>query len=173
MYKAIRVFTLIAGSFGALLLAVYAYGIGQPLEHTARASMQIPAPPAVVWAAITDYSSMPSWWPEVKSITEETRGDGVRITWNEDSHGNKIGFITKQEAKEKLLVREILSDGQPFGGTWTYELSAVDGGTLVTITEKGFITPPVFRAIASLRGLDATMKSYLSALEKHLGARQP
>lgn len=172
MYRALRIFTLVAGSFGALLLAVYAYGIGQPLEHTARASITLPAPPAVVWAAVTDYSSMPAWWPEVRSITEETRSDGVRITWNEDSHGNKIGFVTKQEAREKLLVREILSEGQPFGGTWTYELSPAGDGTLLTITEKGFITPPVFRAVARMRGLDSTMKSYLAALETHLKTRR-
>lgn len=168
MYRAIRIVILITGLLAALLLGVYAYGLGQPLEHTASVSARIAAPPSAVWAAITDYPSMPSWWTEVKSVSEETR-DGVRITWNEDSHGNKIGFITKQEQKEKLLVREILSEGQPFGATWTFELAAVDNGsTLLTITEKGFIVPPVFRAFASWRGLDATMKSYLKALEKHL-----
>jgi uncharacterized protein YndB with AHSA1/START domain len=168
MYRAMRIVILVTGLLAALLLGVYAYGLGQPLEHTASVRATISAPPSVVWAAITDYPSMPSWWPDVKSISEETR-DGVRITWNEDSHGNKIGFITKQETREKLLVREILSDGQPFGGTWTFELEAVENGsTLLTITEKGFITPPVFRAVASLRGLDATMKSYMAALQKHV-----
>jgi hypothetical protein len=100
----------------------------------------------------------------VKAIRFETRADGELITWNTDSRGHVIGFRTAEERAPARLVREIVGDDLPFGGTWTYELTEQNGATQVTLTEDGFIKPPLFRGIAKFfLKPDATMRDF----EKH------
>ena len=149
-------------------LVLYLIGRGQPERHTASRTLTVPQPRPVVWAALIDYASMPLWWPAVKAVRMETRPNGEVITWKKDRRGREIGFRTKEEKVPAKLVREIVGDDLPFGGTWTYELAEETGGTRVTVTEDGFIKPPLFRAIARyFIGLDATMKDF----EKHFTAR--
>lgn len=163
------VIALFAGLAVVAGLVLYLLGRGQPERHKASRRFTVPQPRAVVWAALTDYASMPQWWPAVKAVRVETKPNGEVITWNKDGHGREIGFRTAEEKAPVRLVREIVGDDLPFGGTWTYELAdEKDGGTRVTLTEDGFITSPLFRAIARyFLGLDATMKDF----EKHFTAR--
>lgn len=166
-----KILLLIVGILAAALvvvgLVIYFVGRAQPERHTARIAFTIAQPRATVWAAITDYGSMPQWWPAVKSVRLETRPNGEVVTWNTDKRGQTIGFRTKEEKAPARLVREITGEGLPFGGTWTYELAEENGGTRVTLTEDGFVTSPMFRGIAKLfMSPDATMRDY----EKHFTA---
>ncbi len=149
---------------GLLLLAgivLYLIGRAQPERHTARIVFTLPKSRATVWAALTDYAAMPKWWPAVKSIRLETRPNGEIVTWNTDSHGKEIGFLTKLEQSPTRLVREIVGDELPFGGTWTYELAEENGATRVTLAEDGFIKPALFRGMAKLfMKPDATMRDF-------------
>lgn len=169
--RILRILLLILSIPFAVLLLLYGYGLTKPENHSASVTRRVAAPAGVVWKAVTDYSAMPGWWSAVARVTFETDASGKRITVNEDSHGRKIGFYTVEEVPEKKLVRRIV-DGGPFGGTWTYEFSNDNGGTVITITEDGWIKPPLFRAFASMRGHTATMTEFLDALEKFL-ARGP
>lgn len=167
---------IIAVVLGLLILAglvLYLLGRGLPEKHTSHLTVVLPAARPAVWAVITDYAAMPSWWPEVKGIRMETRPNGEVWTWNMDGHGQEIAFRTKEEQTPARLVREIVGDDLPFGGTWTFELAEEGGRTRLTLTEDGFIKPPLFRAIAQyFIGLDRTMKSFTAHLDKRLaGAR--
>jgi uncharacterized protein YndB with AHSA1/START domain len=167
---------LIVGSLLGLLvlagLVLYLMGRGLPEKHTSRLTVMLPAARPAVWAVITDYAKMPEWWPDVKGVRFETRPNGEVWTWNKDAHGQEIAFRTKAEAAPAKLVREIMGDDLPFGGTWTFELADQGGNTQLTLTEDGFIKPPLFRAIAQyFIGLDTTMKSFTSHLEKHLARK--
>ncbi len=145
-------------------LFFYLVGRAQPERHRATISFTLPKSRAVVWAALTDYAAIPTWWPAVKSIRLETRANGEVIIWNTDAHGKEIGFRTKEEKAPTRLVREIVGDDLPFGGTWTYELADDGNTTRVTLTEDGFIKPALFRGIAKFfLPLDATMRDF----EKH------
>lgn len=152
------------------LLVFYVAGSRLPREHTSRKSARLPASRAAVWAAITDYAAMPQWWPAVKAVRTEKRPDGTELTWNADSHNREIAFRTAESRPNEKLVRVIVGDDLPFGGKWTFELAdAAGGGTELTLTEDGFIQPPVFRAIMQwFIGLDATQRDFLAHLEKHL-----
>ena len=153
-------------------LVIYLIGRAQPERHTARITFAVAQPRAVVWAVITDYGSMPQWWPAVQSVRLETKAGGEIITWNTDQRGQVIGFRTKEERAPVKLVREIVGEGLPFGGTWMYELADETGGTRVTITEDGFVTAPMFRGIAKLfMSPDATMRDYEKHFVAHLAAK--
>ena len=166
-----KIIILILGVIvGLVVLAglfFYLVGRAQPERHTATIKFTLPKSRTVVWAALTDYAAMPTWWPAVKSIRLETRANGEVITWNTDSHGKEIGFRTKEENAPARLVREIVGDELPFGGVWIYELTDNGNGTHVTLTEDGFIKPPLFRGIAKFfLPPDATMRDF----EKHFSA---
>ncbi len=157
-------------------LVFYLAGASMPREHRSVVTATFKASRAAVWAAVTNYAAMPSWWPAVKSVRTEKLPDGAELTWNRDSHGQEIPFRTSESRVNEKLVRIIAVekvDKLPFGGTWTFVLTdAPGGGTQLTITEDGFINPPIFRAVAKwFMGLDATQKSYLASLEKHLAAK--
>ncbi|MEY2881037.1 MAG: hypothetical protein RLZZ15_3417 [Verrucomicrobiota bacterium] len=163
------------------LLAVVALvlqiaGARMPREHRSVVSATFTASRAVVWAALTDYAAMPTWWPAVKSIRFEKLPDGTELTWNKDGHGNEIPFRTAESRAPEKLVRVIASERAPklpFGGTWTFSLAeAPGGGTTLTIIEDGFIEPAFFRAVATwFMGLDATQKDCLAQLGKHLAKK--
>jgi hypothetical protein len=70
----------------------------------------------------------------------------------------------------RRLVTRIADADLPFGGTWTFELAPEEGGTRVTITERGEIRNPIFRAVARyVFGYGATMEAFLDELRAHIG----
>ena len=160
------------GAVAFFFLVCYVAGSRMPREHRTQMSTVVRANRAVVWAALTDYSSMPAWWPAVKSIRMEKLADGTELTWNTDSHGQEIPFRTVESRTNEKLVRAIAKEDLPFGGTWTYELADEPaGGTRITLTENGVIKPPIFRAMARwLFGLETTMKDFLAHFEKRIDA---
>lgn len=163
----------LAGAVILVLLGLYLAGSCLPREHRAQVTVILPVRRDVVWAALTDYAAFPQWWPAVKSVRFERRADGTELTWNTDPHGGEIPFRTVESRTGERLVRAIARDDLPFGGIWTYELT--DGGpnaTRLTLTEDGFIGPPLFRAVARwFIGLDATMKDFASHFEKHVSVQ--
>jgi uncharacterized protein YndB with AHSA1/START domain len=154
-------------------LAFYVAGSRLPREHRSVVTATFAANRGAVWAAITDYTAMPAWWPAVKSVRTEKLPDGTELTWNKDAHGEEIPFRTIESRVNEKLVRVIATDALPFGGTWTFALAdAPGGGTQLALTEDGVITPPIFRAVATwFIGLDATQKDFVANLEKHLAKK--
>ena len=167
---------LVLGLAALLALAAlvfYLAGSRMPREHRSVVRVVLKAGRAAVWTALTDYAAMPAWWPAVKAVRTEELPDGTELTWNKDSHGQEIPFRTGESRANEKLVRVIAKDDLPFGGTWTVELAdAPGGGTRLTLTEDGFINPPIFRAIATwFIGLDATQKDFTANLEKRLATK--
>ena len=129
-----------------------------PRGHRAQLTQTFPADRAAVWDAINDFDGMPRWWPAVKSTRLERLTDGTVLTWNQDAHGNEIPFKTTELKPYNKLVRMIAATEQSFGGTWTFELGRRPLGRdeALTLTEDGWIGPPVYRAVAKwIVGLDS------------------
>ena len=171
-----KILLLIAGIIlGLIVLAgiiLYLVGRSEPERHTASIRFTLPKSRLVVWTALTDYAAMPQWWPAVKSIRFETRPNGEVITLNTDPRGHQIGFRTTEEIPPARLVREIVGDNLPFGGVWTFVLAEENGATTVTLTEDGFIKPPLFRGISKLfLKNDATMRDFEKHFTAHLAVK--
>ncbi|MDI1319636.1 MAG: SRPBCC domain-containing protein [bacterium] len=168
-------FLIVGVLLGLLVLAglvLYFLGRSLPERHTARVSVVLPGARAKVWAIITDYQNMAAWWPAVKGVRLETRLNGEVWTWNKDSHDREIAYRTKEEQAPAKLVREIVADDLPFGGTWTFELTEDGGQTRLTLTEDGFIKPPLFRAIMQyFIGSNKTMKDFAANLAQRVAAK--
>jgi uncharacterized protein YndB with AHSA1/START domain len=104
----------------------------------------------------------------VKRIERLPDRDG-RAVWAEHGSNGRITLAVEKSEPPRLLVLRIADPDLPFGGTWTYEVAPASGGSTLTITERGEIYNPIFRAMARfVFGYEATMAAYLDALEKRV-----
>ena len=131
-----------------LIVLVTVIGAFLPRDHTASRAIGLHQPPETVWATIRNLEGTAAWFPE-----------GARV---------KVEVV-EDRPLTKLVTRIVPEPRAPFGGTWTYELQPAPSGSRLTITERGWIAVPPFRVVAHLMGLDATIKSYLTALAKKFG----
>lgn len=154
-----------------IVLVVYGVGLVLPEDHTATLSRELSIPVADVWGRVTDLDDHARWRPDVDSVVWIERPPNVLPAWRE--YG-RTGVLTMEATvAEPLdrLVLEIIDEGLPFGGSWTYEFEPTESGTRLTITEDGEIYHPIFRFVAKFAlGYDRTMKAYLDALEADIEA---
>jgi uncharacterized protein YndB with AHSA1/START domain len=157
----------------ALVAMVALVGWMLPQHHEASRSAVLAAGPQVVWGAITDVTAYPQWRSDVRSVDRLPDRDG-RPVWRE--HG-RHGAITYEAVRLEPPTRfetRIADTGLAFGGTWTYALAPEGDGTRLTITERGEIYNPVFRALAHfVFGYTSTMEAYLAAVDRRLAAAPP
>lgn len=141
-----------------------------PRDHSATRSSSFTARPESVWAAITDVDAFPSWRSDVRQVQRLADRNGQKM-WIEEGSSGKITFAVERAEAPRLLVLRIADPDLPFGGAWIYDVAPAPGGSTLTITEKGEIYNPLFRFMARFFfGYEATIKSYLAALEKKLAA---
>lgn len=125
-------------------------------EHRASASIEIEAPPEIVYALVTDVGRMGEWSPEA------TGASGVKGTMQvgDSFRGhNKRGLIrwytqcTVREAENgKRFVFDVDAGPMPVS-RWTYDFQPIPGGCRVTETwEERRFGPlgPVIRSIGSV-----------------------
>ena len=156
----------------AIVAIVVVVGYLLPKGHVATRSATFAAAPEAIWAAITDIDKFPSWRADVKAIERLPDRNG-RMTWVENGSSGRITLAVERSEPPRRLVLRIADPALPFGGTWTYDVAPAPAGATLTITENGEIYNPVFRFMAKfVFGYEATMASYLSALEKRAAAGQ-
>ena len=159
---------IIVGSLVAIVAIIAVGGMMLPRNHVATRSLTVTAPPDRVWSLITDVASFADWRPDVKRVELLPVRDGLRA-WKESGSNGDIAFETVESVPPTRLVTRIVGH-QDFGGSWTWALVPVEGGTRVTITENGEVYNPIFRFLSRfVFGHTSTMDDYLEALEKKLG----
>jgi uncharacterized protein YndB with AHSA1/START domain len=150
---------------------VFIVGSRLPQNHTASRTAQLPRPPEVVWAAITDVAAFPSWRGEVESVVQLAPQNDKPV-WREKSHrGNTITYAAEVWEPPRHLVTRITDKDLPFGGSWDYVISPSGTGSTITITEHGEIYNPVFRVVSRFMSQSATIEAYLTALATRLGGK--
>jgi uncharacterized protein YndB with AHSA1/START domain len=161
---------IVAAGLVLLVGLVVLVGLFLPREHRATTRVRLRAEPSAVFALLSDVERFPSWRSDVKSV-RRIEPLGGRPAFVEDSKHGKITYAVEASEPPRRLVQRIADDSLPYGGTWTFAL-APDGetGTLLAITEDGFIRPALFRTLARfVFGYHATMESYLADLGQALG----
>lgn len=164
-----KVALYVVGGLAALVALVWVIGAMLPRNHVATRMARYQQPPEAIWQAITDSAAFPAWrtgLTAVKALPEENGLPG----WVEtSSFGDMPLRVTEMDAPRRLRMR-ISSDALPFGGTWTYEIAAAEGGATLRITEDGFVKNPLFRFLSRfIFGHTATMEQYLKDVGKQFG----
>lgn len=157
------------GGLVGLVLLVVLVGALLPQSHTASASIPLAQPPDSVWNVIRDLAGYADWWEEIEAV--ERAEAGSRETWNQrDRRGQTMPIEVVESQPPRRLVTRIADEGLPFGGTWTFEITASAGGSILTLTEDGDVYNPFFRFMARfVFGHYATIESFLRAVGQRFG----
>ena len=152
-------------------LTVFAIGATLPVDHSVSVTGTVAAPPAKVFAIITDIAAGPTWRHEVKSVQVLPK-DNSRDVWIENLGGGMtmhfLALTTAPPGPNGRGVRKIETDDPSYGGSWTYELTPgpTPNTTTLKITEDGYIKPPLYRFVtAYITGPTKSLKDYLTEMQ--------
>ena len=167
IWGVVGVSLLVIGLIGAVILV----GLALPKAHTATSRVTVPAAREAVWELLTDFQNQAAWRPDVKKI--EHRADvEEKPAWVEHNSFGKLPMYLQASDEPSRMVTRIIDEGMPFGGSWTYELREIEGGTDVRITENGVVYNPIFRFMSRfVMGYHGTMDAFLKHLNRKFGGR--
>jgi len=154
----------------ALIVLIVVIGSLLPRDHVATVSARIAAPPAKVWATITQPDSFTAWRSDLTRV-EVLPPAPSGVSWREHSRNGTMTMVLEDAQPPRHVATRIVDENLPFGGRWEFDI-APDGadGSRVTVTERGWVSNPLFRFVSRLViGHTATLESYLRALSKHFG----
>lgn len=163
----------ILGIVGVIVLAVgvcLAIGYSVPLDHVASVRVVYAAEREAAWEVVSDMERWPTWHEEVDAMERQPDRDG-KPYWVMMSSWGEMPQIVAESTAPSRFVTVIPDDADiGFGGSWTWELEETDGGTAVTITERGTITSPFFRFVSRyVMGYHASMRTFHENLGRKLG----
>ena len=164
---------IIVGALIGVILIVTVIGAMLPRDHVASMSAIIPASRDQVWSALTDVAAYPTWRTDVKKVTVLSQPP-ASPSWREENSQGGMTLAAETFEPPRRMIARIQDKGLPYGGAWEYVLEP-DGGdpgrTRVTITERGFVSNPIFRFVSRfVMGHYSTLDSYLKALGRKFGA---
>jgi uncharacterized protein YndB with AHSA1/START domain len=156
------------GTLLGLVALVLATGAMIDRKHVATVRETYQASPDEIWTAITTFERMPDWRKGLKQVEVLEPLGGLRRIREHTGFG-PMTYVVDEEIPSQKLVLRIADRNQGFGGTWTYQLHKVEGGTELSITEDGFIDNLLFRFMARfIFGYEGTMRRYHEDLRKKL-----
>ena len=167
MRQSLRLATFALGGLIALMLLVYLVGLFLPVRHSVTVARDVAGTPAEVWTVITGVEEYPAWRPGVVRA-ERLEPIAGWPAWREEGPEGELTFAVAAVEPQRKLVSEIVDEGLPFGGRWTYTLQPTANGTRVTIDEEGFVYNPLYRIVSRFAGTETTARTYLEALEARM-----
>jgi hypothetical protein len=151
-----------------LIVVVAAIGWMLPAGHHAERRVVLKAAPARVFGVITDFGNGATWRSDLQRV-EDVKGHGVGVTFREIGRNGAVAFRVEAFEPGRRLVTRIADRSLPYGGTWTFDLAPVDGGTALTIAEDGEVYNPIFRLMSRfIFSPTASMERYQTDLAKRL-----
>lgn len=160
---------ILAAVVVAVLGAVVAIGWKLPSEHRATREAEFSHGADELWAVLTNFSGLPDWMPGIRAVQRLDTVEGKDRWLYETAEGELTIEVLTRSAPTLLTIRTVRSE-LAFGGTWTWRISPLATGSLVTVTEYGWISNPFFRFMARYAfGISTTIDSALVALGRHMG----
>jgi hypothetical protein len=169
----------IVGGAVAIVAIIAIIGALLPKEHVATRAAKFRESPDAVWSAITTFQDYPKWRPGLQSVEQLSTSSGHAVWlertgtgWNaEEIPYQVVELVAPTGETPGRMVARIADPKLPFGGSWTYEVTAsADGGTILRITERGEVYNPIFRFVSKFfMSQTKTMEVYLNALGKKFG----
>jgi len=153
-----------------IILVVLVIGLLQPSKHSVTRSIRLKQSPESVFAVLDDQTNLPSWSSGIAKVEPLPIRDGNRVVRMTLKWGGMQMLATRLERTppHRLVTAMSKESGASFG-TWTYEIRADGDGCRVSITEDGELKNPIYRVMARMRGLDATIRQTLGDLAMKFG----
>jgi hypothetical protein len=155
-----------------IILAIFAAGAMLPLSHVASRKLKVNQPPEAVWNAITDHSDEPKWRSDLSSVVRLPDQNGHQAWQETYKDGMKLLLEDTEAIPTQKLVRQVKDSGNMFSGQWTFEITPVAGGSILTITERGEVPNPFFRFVSRfIMGSTKSIEQYMTALAGKFGEK--
>ncbi len=107
---------------------------------TAHASIAMPAPPDLVFAALTDIARLPDWNAAMTHVVDQPAVLAVGSEWVVDFHALGQTWRSRSVAEEldvagrRFAYRSATDDGNPSHARWTWTVTDEPAGSRVTVT---------------------------------------
>ena len=139
-----KILFIAAGSIVAVIALVLICGTLLPEKHVASRQARYRQTPDVIWDAIVNEPRDPT-----------------------------VTYKIEESRPPERLVRRVIDPHHNFGGTWTYQVQPLPGGTNLRITENGEVYNPFFRFVSRfIMGhtgtIDATLKSLATKFNEQI-----
>jgi uncharacterized protein YndB with AHSA1/START domain len=161
-------FAGLVGLILVLLVVVAIVGALLPRNHEASRSLVLNAPPEEVFRVIADFEHAATWRRDIQR-TEILGSVNGHLRFREHrQHGATTYDVLRQEPP-RILVTEIVDRDLGYSGSWTFSLVPEEGGTRLTIEERGEVSNVIFRFMSRyVLDYTRTMDTYLTYLSQHL-----
>lgn len=149
---------------GVVLVAGLAALVGAmlPLRHHSTRKARFRASPEALYAVL---AGPPDWRTGVKGFGVLPEEGGRKRWWEQDDHNQKVTYELVEDAPPRRMAVRIAGRGLPFGGTWTFDIVPVTGGSELRVSEDGEIYNVIFRFMARfVFGYTGTIETYLRDL---------
>lgn len=151
------------------LLLVFLVGLLLPARHTLARSVTVHVKPEVVFRAIAEVESLPSWSSAVLKVERLPDRDGKEATMQTLHGGMKMVVLTSESSSPTHIVRIMGDTAAPFFGSWTYDFSPAGEGCRVVLRESGEVRNPFYRTLARMFGIDKHLNQHLHDLVRKFG----
>src|SRR5947209_2301304 len=138
------------GGVVAVLLLITLVGCCLPSGHRASRALTLKQPPEAVWQVISDFAAEPQWHQGIEKV-ERLADKNDHAVWRETfAGGYPMQLETLEATAPSRLLRQIADEKGPFTGRWEFDLTPLEQGSKLTITEVGEVRNPFFRFMARL-----------------------
>jgi ribosome-associated toxin RatA of RatAB toxin-antitoxin module len=161
---------------GAFLSVLAAIALREAPHHTTEATIVVDAPPAAVYALVTDYAGWTSFLTDVSDVKVE-RGSRRDARVRFHSHAIDHTVTVQFDNEPDRVIKFVGIEGPPGGrASGTYVLEPLDGGQRTRITASLYLdvvgVAGVFVSDAKIRRMrDAKLRADLNDLVRRLAAR--
>ena len=181
MKQFIRALTFIVAGIVVLVGVAGIAGWVSPRRHHAATMVVLQTPRDSVWAVLSDMEHAATWRRDITGVKRLDDRDGHAV-WEQQSPDGAWALVVTALEPPTRMVTTVADTSQGFGGTWTFTLrdtavsagagGALATGTSVTLSEAGFVDPPLFRFLARyVFGLHTAQRATLRDLARRFGQK--
>ena len=175
-----RIFKILLGALVALVAVVLGLGLVLPSDFRVVRSVEIEAPPEVVFGQVNSLKSWGPWSPWMakdKTIKNEysgpEAGKGAKVSWTSEASGEGTQEIIESKPFELIETKLDFGDQGTSKADWKFE--PTDKGVKVTWGLEGDLPAPLGGIIATRMDawVGADYEDGLARLKKHAEALPP
>jgi hypothetical protein len=127
------------------------------------------APRETIYGIIHDVRRGTEWRTGLQKV-EIVSGPDEPLRWRETAEWGALTFERQYDEPNRQLTHRIIDEGQGFGGTWTWEIEPLNGGSLLRIVERGSVSNPLYRFLSRyVFGHYTGLETYARDLGRRLG----
>ncbi|HEY6205053.1 MAG TPA: SRPBCC family protein [Chthoniobacterales bacterium] len=158
-----------------VVLVLLAIGISFLLPAQTRHTrvLTLKQTPGAVFTVLSDVEKFPTWNRNLEKTERLAPIDGKEAMKQTFKGGVAVTVVTTESLAPTHLVHTVRAGngGNSFSGSWTYDVTPLNDGCDVVLTEKSYIANPMLRLMMRLFGSTRYIDQHLVDLARHFGER--